>query len=69
MGSFGIVNYTYQKKMIKFKDNSYCLALQNCPKRRVVCGNVNLMAVIKKILWVMMISNVGKQILISIEFL
>jgi len=28
LGSFGIVNYTYQTKMIKFKDNSYWLALQ-----------------------------------------
>ena len=31
LGSFRIGNYEYEKKLIKFKDNSYCLALQILP--------------------------------------
>jgi len=31
LGSFGVVNHTYPKKMIEFKDNSNCLALQMLP--------------------------------------
>ena len=50
VGRFDLVNYAYREKMIKFKDNSYCIVrrCKYCPKRGVVCDNVNLLAVINR---------------------
>ena len=39
---------TLIKKRRSFQRQQLLLGAANCPKRRVVCGNVNLMAMIKR---------------------